>query len=440
MPWNLRSPKLPAALLRACVFLLACATAVAQIADSGNPHETVLHSFGGPDGDGSLFGVIADAKGDLYGTTVFGGPANAGTVFKLTPLGSGYRESVLHRFRGGSDGATPFGGLVADKLGALYGATLAGGNNGCGVGCGVVFKLAPRGSGYRESVLYSFHTGTDANQPVGALVLDKQGAIYGVTQFGGSANWGAVFKLTPGKSGYTESVLYSFPGGAGGYLPSAGLTIDNKGSLYGTTSYGGTGNCDGAGPGTIFRLTPGRSGYTESILYSFKDCTDGVQPFAALTVDENTGAIYGTTQYGGNKGAGTVFKLTPSGSVYDESILHSFDFGGSCYPDGFAPESQLLLLPDGTLYGTDSSGGGGCSCSGCGSIFRLKPSRSSYAFQYVYNFGDPLNGAEPEFGNLISDAKGALYGTTRSGGSRTNCADGGPGGALGCGVVFKLLP
>jgi uncharacterized repeat protein (TIGR03803 family) len=120
-------------------------------------------------------------------------------------------------------------------------------------------------------VLYSFRAGTDANQPLGALVLDKSGALYGVTQFGGSSNRGAVFKLTPGKSGYRESVLYSFPGGAGGYLPQAGLTIDNQGSLYGTTYYGGTGNCDGFGCGTVFRLAPGKSGYKESVVYKFKD-------------------------------------------------------------------------------------------------------------------------------------------------------------------------
>ena len=116
----------------------------------------------------------------------------------------------------------------------------------------------------------SFRAGTDANQPLGALVLDKSGALYGVTQFGGSSNRGAVFKLTPGKSGYRESVLYSFPGGAGGYLPQAGLTFDNQGSLYGTTYYGGTGNCDGFGCGTVFRLAPGKSGYKESVVYKFK--------------------------------------------------------------------------------------------------------------------------------------------------------------------------
>src|SRR5262249_2601373 len=109
-------------------------------------------------------------------------------------------------------------------------------------------------------------------------------------------------------------------------------------------------------------------------------------------------------------------------------------------PNGFAPESKLLRLSDGTLYGTDTLGGGGCNGIGCGSIFQLKPSRSDYSFKYVYNFGDPVNVAEPGLGGLISDAKGTLYGSTRSGGSKTKCDDGGPGGALGCGVVFKLVP
>jgi uncharacterized repeat protein (TIGR03803 family) len=303
----------------------------------------------------------------------------------------------------------------------------------------VVFKLIPEKSGYSFSVLYSFHSGSDANQPVGAPVLDKKHAVYGVTQGGGTSNWGAVFKLTPGKSGYTESVLYNFPGGAGGYLPQAGLTIDHRGSLYGTTYAGGTGTCLG-GCGTVFKLTPTGSGYDESILYSFLDYTEGDSPDAALAIDESTGAIYGTTQYGGPKNNGTVFKLTPSGSGYSERVLHSFDGGGDGNPDGFAPESKLVLLSDGTLYGTDTLGGGGCSGIGCGSIFQLKPSRSGYSFKYVYNFRDPVNGAEPEWGGLISDAKGVLYGTTRSGGSKTNCDDGGPGGALGCGVVFKLVP
>jgi len=205
----------------------------AQTAQPESMRETVLYSFGGLDGAGSLFGVIADASGAFYGATVFGGPAEVGTVFKLTPNGTGYDESVLYNFSGGSDGSKPIGGLVADKHGVLYGVTGGGGvnGNGCFAGCGVVFKLTPKKSGYTFSVLHRFRGYPDANSPVGTPVLDKQGAIYGVSQFGGSSNNGAVFRLTPGKSGYTESVLYSFPGGAGGYLPQAGLTIDNKGTL-----------------------------------------------------------------------------------------------------------------------------------------------------------------------------------------------------------------
>jgi uncharacterized repeat protein (TIGR03803 family) len=437
---NCTSRKLPLAFLGVSVLVVLSASVVAQTAFSNSMQETVLYSFGGLDGAGSLFGVIADANGNLYGTTVFGGPAKVGTVFKLVPNGSGYSESVLYAFKGGSDGSEPLGGLVADKHGALYGVTGFGGIKGCG-GCGTVFKLTPRKSGYKFSVPYSFRGYPDVDSPVGTPVRDRSGAIYGVSQFGGSSGFGAVFKLTPGKSGYTESVLYSFapPGGTGGYLPQAGLTIDNKGSLYGTTYYGGTGTCSG-GCGTVFRLKPGRSGYTESVLYSFKDYTDGNQPFAALTVDESTGDLYGTTQYGGAKTVGTVFKLTKSGSSYVESILHSFDCGGYGNPFGCLPEAQLLLRSDGTLYGTNVLGGGGCNGIGCGSVFQLTPSQSGYSFQYVYNFGDPINGAEPEFGGLISDANGVLYGTTRSGGSKTDCYDGGPGGALGCGVVFTLTP
>jgi uncharacterized repeat protein (TIGR03803 family) len=255
----------------------------AQTRPTRGVQHSILHSFGGLDGAGPLLGVIADANGALYGATAFGGKAALGTIFKLTPRKSGYSETVLRSFSVGSDGYAP-DGLVAGKNGVLYGDTLAGGQNGCGVGCGTIFKLTPKESGYTFSVVYRFRPGTDANQPVGAPVLDKNGAIYGVTQFGGSSNNGVVFKLTPGKSGYTESVLYGFPGGTGGYLPQAGLTIDTSGSLYGTTYYGGTGSCS-AGCGTVFKLTPGKSGYAESLLYSFLDDADGVGPSATLRVD-----------------------------------------------------------------------------------------------------------------------------------------------------------
>jgi uncharacterized repeat protein (TIGR03803 family) len=403
----------------------------AQAMPNHGVQHSILHSFGGLDGAGPLLGVIPDAKGSFYGTTAFGGEAALGTIFKLTPSKFGYREAVLHSFSGGSGGYGP-DGPVADKDGVLYGSTIAGGNNGCGVGCGTVFKLTPKKSGYAFRVVYRFRPGNDANQPVGAPVLDKNGAIYGVTQFGGSSNNGAVFKLTPGQSGYTESVLYSFPGGTGGYLPQAGLTIDTSGALYGTTYYGGTGSCSG-GCGTVFKLTPGKSGYTENLLYSFTDDADGDGPSAALRVDDRTGAIYGSTEYGGADFYGTVFKLTPSGSDYIESIIYQFT--GSV--DGGYPEGQLLLAANGVLFGTTARGPGSKYPKGLGTVFQLTPSGSSYAFKLIYVFLRPLGGSDPYWSTLISDTKGVLYGTTRSGGSKLNCNDGGE--TNGCGTVFKLV-
>ena len=196
MPSNLRSAKILSALFLLGSLAAWTLEAIAQTRPAGNTKHTILHSFGGPDGAGPLLGVIADVNGALYGTTVFGGKAGHGTVFRLTPTKSGYSEAELYSFSGGSDGYGP-DGLVSDKNGVLYGATIAGGNDGCGAGCGTVFRLMPKNSGYRFSVLYRFRPGTDANQPLGAPVLGKNGSVYGVTQFGGSSNGGAVFKLTP---------------------------------------------------------------------------------------------------------------------------------------------------------------------------------------------------------------------------------------------------
>jgi uncharacterized repeat protein (TIGR03803 family) len=399
-----------------------------------NTKETVLYSFGGADGAGALSGVLAEKTGAFYGTTVFGGSAGLGLVFKLTPHGSGYRESVLYSFTGGVDGAKP-SGLAAGKDGSFYGVTVIGGSTNQGT----VFRLKPDKSGYSESVLYSFLGGLDGSQPVGTPVLGKDGSVYGVTQFGGAGGWGLVFKLTPSGSGYTKSTLYNFPGGAGGYLPQAGLTIDNHGVLYGTTYYGGdVSGCNGAGCGLIFKLAPQGSGYTESVLYRFKGNGDGALPYAAVTVDGKTGAIYGTTEYGGSKGLGlgTVFKLTPSGAGFHETVLHRFTGKG----DGFVPGAPVLLRPNGVLYGVVALGGGGCNGIGCGAIVKLTPSGSDYSFEVIYDFGRPAHGADPENSTLIMDASGALFGTTRSGGSKTNCADGGPGGVPGCGTVFKIVP
>jgi uncharacterized repeat protein (TIGR03803 family) len=416
-------------LLRAIPLL--CAIAGAPAYGQTNFTETVLYNFGGADGEGPRWGVIADAAGNLYGTTIFGG-VGGGTVFELVHGQSGYAQSLVYNFTG-NDGALPSGGLVAGPDGALYGVTA----NGGAFNQGVVYKLTPGGSGYSESVLYSFQGGnTDGAWPWGTPVLGKDGTIYGITQFGaggGGEGNGIVFALTSSNGRYVETILHRFAGGADGFNPQSGLAIDRHGTLFGTTAYGGNmAGCQGSGCGTVFALTPSKSGFTHTVLYAFQDEPDGTNPAGALTLDKTTGALFGTTTYGGTDTNGTVFELMPSGSGYSESVLHSF---GS--HDGFEAEGQLLLVGD-RLYGTTALGAGGCRGIGCGSVFRLEPTGAGYAFKTIYHFRDPANGAEPATTALTADASGALYGTTLSGGTRTHCYDGGPGGAVGCGVVFKL--
>lgn len=290
----------------------------------------------------------------------------------------------------------------------------------------------PKKSGYTEKILYDFTGGSDGGQPLGAA-LGKNGAIIGVTQLGSTNCYfcGVVFMLTPsGRGSYAETTLYSFPGGAGGELPQAGITVAHDGSVYGTTYYGGSSDA-----GLVFKLAYDNGTYTESTIYQFQGGSDGSNPFGIPTVDNKTGVIFGTTEYGGSGREGTVYMLTPSNGGYSESILHSF--GGS---DGILPQSQLLIASNRRLYGAVALGDGGCNGIGCGGIYELRDTGSGYAFKTIFAFSDPLNGADPEWTNLLMDANGALYGTTRSGGNETGCNDGGPGGVNGCGVAFQLVP
>ncbi|HZT11379.1 MAG TPA: choice-of-anchor tandem repeat GloVer-containing protein, partial [Candidatus Baltobacteraceae bacterium] len=267
--------------------------------------ETLLHSFGGPDGAGPSSGVVADGKGDFFGTTIFGGKGN-GTIFELKPKGDGtYFESVLYSFTGGADGSRPLAGVAMDASGALYTNTLVGGNGGCPNGCGTVVKLTPGPKGYTETTIYGFLPGTDADQPVGTPVVDTAGAVYGATQFGGTSNNGAVYKLTPQKDGsYKESVIYSLPGNAGGSLPQSGVAIDSSGNLFGETQYGGVSSprCLG-GCGVIFKLKVAGKSYTPQTIFQFHG-DDGDGPMTAVTVDRTTGIVYGTTPYGGSDARG----------------------------------------------------------------------------------------------------------------------------------------
>jgi uncharacterized repeat protein (TIGR03803 family) len=269
--------------------------------------ETVLHSFtDGPDGEYPGASLIMDSAANLYGTTQEGGVVGGcngfgcGVVFEMTPEGT---ETELYTFSGGNDGAFPMCALLADKKGDLYGTTNGGGTDRWGT----VFEVSSSGT---ETVLHSFASGSDGNGPQAGLIADKAGNMYGTTKQGGGAcsgfGCGTVFQITPNG---TETVLYAFSGGADGGNPVAGLIRDKAGNLYGTTEFGGlAGGCGGSGCGTVFKLAP--SG-TLSVLYTFMGGSDGGQPVAALVSDKE-GYLYGTTLFWG-AGYGVVFELTPKG-------------------------------------------------------------------------------------------------------------------------------
>ena len=315
--------------------------------------ETILHAFaGGCDGAEPSEKLVADKVGNMYGTTD-GSRDCGGTIYKITPDGT---ETILYTFKDNKKhilGAT--GGLVFDDKGNLYGAAAGGDPNGCTVGCGVVFKLSPKG---KISVLYNFKGGSDGFLPEGDLIIDKAGNLYGTTFNGGDTGCsdygcGIVFKIAPNGS---ETVLYSFQGGSDGDLPETGVVADKVGNLYGTTGGGGS----GLSAGTVFKLTPDGK---ETVLHSFQG-TDGDFPRARVVLDKK-GNLYGTTVYGGStgchgKGCGVVFKVAPDGT---ETVLHAFD----PYKEGVFPSAGLYLGKDGDLYGTTLNGGG----NGNGVVFRV---------------------------------------------------------------------
>jgi uncharacterized repeat protein (TIGR03803 family) len=374
--------------------------------------ESVLYNFcsqGGvfcTDGIQSFGRLIEDASGNFYGTTKGGGSTNGsdcntgscgyGTVFRLTPSGSGYTKTVLYNFCSQpfcTDGANPYAGVIEDTPGNFFGTTYNGGANGGGT----VFKLTPSGNGYTESVLYNFCSEsqgsaacTDGVNPYAGLIEDASGNLYGTTNLGGTGltlvngayAYGTVFILAPSGGGYKHTVLYNFcppsstPFCTDGAAPNTALIEDASGNLYGMTVLGGTGTpaleCAGLGCGTVFKLSPNGGGYTETVLYNFcsqggSNCTDGAYPYGAALIEDDSGNFFGTTSAGGvnscdTPGCGTVFKLMPNGDgSYSESVLHSFN-----YADGASPDAGLIEDASGNLYGTTSNGGTGLSwlCGG----------------------------------------------------------------------------
>lgn len=266
-----------------------------------------LYNFTGlDDGFGPGSPLIFDSAGNLYGTAPDGGAHSAGVVFELSSTKDGWKQKVIHAFTGGKDGAVgSLGALLLDAAGNLYGTTELGGT----AGAGAVYRVSPTGHGsWKTTVLYDFQGMPDAGSPYGGLISDAAGNLYGTTYFGGESGMGAVFQLTPGPNGtWQENILYNFLGGIDGSFPTSTLLFDAAGTLYGTTSTGGRPSCD---CGTVFSLKLSRGHWKEKLLHHFGVGRDGSYPNYGLTFDPD-GNLYGTTPVGGAQGQGLVFELTP---------------------------------------------------------------------------------------------------------------------------------
>jgi uncharacterized repeat protein (TIGR03803 family) len=313
------------------------------------------------DGNTPLSAPIFDEAGNLYATAQKGGPAGVGVVFKLSPTSSGlWKETVLYTFKDSPDGSTPDSTLVRDSAGNLYGTTLYGGLNPqtpqCSRGCGIVFKLTPTAKGpWKETVLHHFTGGPDGANPFDGLVQDKAGNFYGTTSGGGPVGLGVAFKLSHTTTGWKETVLHGFGIESDAAAPASSLVFDGAGNLYGTSFFGGAQNL-----GTVFKLTPQPSGsWTSTVLHSFLGGADGLEPIAPVVLDK-VGNVYGASQQLGNiLPCGTVFKLTAANG-YAETILHTFrgtfHGGDGCYANGLAFDSKGNLFATASSGGTDNAG------------------------------------------------------------------------------------
>jgi uncharacterized repeat protein (TIGR03803 family) len=342
------------------------------------------------------------------------------------------KYKTLYSFKGGKDGIEPSGNLVFDANGNLYGTTLqGGGTSACNgyefKGCGIVFQLLhkPNGS-WKENVLYSFQNGSSGGVGLnGSLVLDSQGNLYGTAFYDGPDFQGTVFQLSPGSGGWTESTIYQFCSVdrcTDGASPGAGVIFDHASNVLGTTTAGGVN-----GLGVIFELAPGSGNWTESVLYSFDDGSGGWLPWQ-LTQDAN-GNLYGTTAWGGDynwpctpgDGCGVIFELSPVSRGWNYSVLRRLN--GS--RDGATPTSGVIRDKDDNVYGTTTGNG----AFGCGTVFELSPKKDGgWAYKVLYNLRDGVSA-----GSLALDSGGNIYGalTTETLGT---CQ------AKNEGEIFKLSP
>ncbi len=399
------------------------------VAFAAGPKLQVLHTFlGGSDGDRPRASLIADSQGNLYGTTPMGGlntnclntgQIGCGVVFELSPptkIGGSWRETILYRFTGGSDGAVPEASLIFDSAGNLYGTTGEGGafdgvcNNAVNdIGCGVVFELSPQAGGaWTEKTLYAFTGNLDGASPQANVTFDSAGNLYGTTQSGGFCQsgcsepygYGVVFELTPnGTQSWTETTLYAFQGLLDGELPLAGVVFDPIGNIYGTSS------------SSVFELTP-PSGQGQNWTF----IAIGIAGFenSGIVLD-SAGNLYGSSV----ANPGSVLEFSPLGNgSWNESTLYTF--GGK----NNNPVGGVVFDSAGNIYGPVAG-------PFCGGLYRLQNMDNVWTEAGVDFYKQQNQPCEPQTA-LIFGKWGALYGTTSQGGS---C----PANRI-CGTAFAIYP
>lgn len=389
--------------------------------------ETLLYSFCAQtscvDGNQPFGSLVADSSGHLYGTTYYGGTNNFGTVYELANSGGTWTQTVIYSFLGASntDGAYPFAGLVFDAAEKnLYGVTQEGGASSQGS----VFELAKSGSTWKETVIHTFDNigGDDGSYPYGKLAFDAAGNLYGTTQQGGKFGGGIVFQLKPSGSKWGYHLLHSFATSASSsYQPYSGLVVDKtNGYLYGTTYYGGV----IWNVGSVYQMREVSGVWISSVIYNFLGDSLGQNPYGDLAVD-SAGSLYGTTNTGGGFDLGEVFKLTPGkNNTWTESVIHSFQ--GYAKKDGTYPYyAGVTVDASGNVYGSTYQGGSSAANNlNYGTVYKL--AAGTYKESVLWSFGTSGDGYYPYHEPIFVNGK--LYGTTYV------------GGLHGQGVVYEITP
>jgi uncharacterized repeat protein (TIGR03803 family) len=401
-----------------CTLLTALAVTLVFAQPASAQTESVLYGFTTGDGAERPYGsLITDSAGNLYGAA--GSDSYGGAAYELLPSAGGvWSLKILHEFTN-SDNVGPSAGFTMDAAGNLYAPSLFGGGNGWGA----IFELKQISNGtWRSEILHSFaNNGTDGIYPGATLTMDAAGNLYGTTQAGGLKNVGVVFELTPyaGGGGWSEKILCSLPykqklWGNTDYP----LTLDSAGNLYGVTNYGGA--LDG---GYVFELSATSKGpWTLTTLYSFGVYTGPgpAVPWSGVVFD-SAGNLYGVTANGGTEGWGTVYQLSPSsGGGWTEKDL--VDFPSSCSP-ACIPEAAITVDSAGNIFGTAAATGSN------GVAYEVSPNGDgTWTLTILHNFAGGTDGADPGSGAML-DVSGNLYGTTTEG-----------GGTKGRGTVFEITP